>query len=109
MSLAAGEVGSLWHALSLVPDSRRAEGKRYPLASLLATEQVCLGDVVSIAWDSSSNALAFARESEGALLPPRESERRVAAGAAAVDGRAIPLVRTFAAVERLPPGPRGRT
>jgi ATP-dependent Clp protease ATP-binding subunit ClpA len=81
----------------------------YPLASLLATEQVCLGDVVSIAWDSSSNALAFARESEGALLPPRESERRVAAGAAAVDGRAIPLVRTFAAVERLPPGPRGRT
>jgi len=35
MSLAAGEVGSLWHALSSVPDSRRAEGKRYPLASLL--------------------------------------------------------------------------
>src|SRR5208282_2182690 len=35
MSLAAGEVGSLWHALALVPDHRRAEGKRYPLASLL--------------------------------------------------------------------------
>src|SRR5208283_3816022 len=35
MSLAAGEVGSLWHALMLVPDNRRAEGKRYPLASLL--------------------------------------------------------------------------
>src|SRR5260370_30738619 len=35
MSLAAGEAGSLWHALSLVPDNRRAEGKRYPLASLL--------------------------------------------------------------------------
>jgi hypothetical protein len=35
MSLAAGEVGSLWHALSSVPDNRRAEGKRYPLASLL--------------------------------------------------------------------------
>ncbi len=25
----------MWHALSLVPDNRRAEGKRYPLASLL--------------------------------------------------------------------------
>jgi len=25
----------LWHALSLVPDNRRAEAKRYPLASLL--------------------------------------------------------------------------
>jgi hypothetical protein len=35
MSLAGGEAGSLWHALSLVPDNRRAEGKRYPLASLL--------------------------------------------------------------------------
>src|SRR5580704_9247084 len=35
MPLAAGEAGSLWHALSLVPDNRRAEGKRYPLASLL--------------------------------------------------------------------------
>jgi DDE_Tnp_1-associated/Transposase DDE domain len=35
MPLAAGEARSLWHALSLVPDNRRAEGKRYPLASLL--------------------------------------------------------------------------
>jgi hypothetical protein len=35
MSLVAGEVGSLWHALALVPDHRRAEGKRYSLASLL--------------------------------------------------------------------------
>lgn len=35
MSLVAGEAGSLWHALALVPDNRRAEGKRYPLASLL--------------------------------------------------------------------------
>jgi hypothetical protein len=35
MSLVAGEVGSLWHALASVPDRRRAEGKRYPLAGLL--------------------------------------------------------------------------
>ena len=35
MSLVPGEVGSLWRALASVPDHRRAEGKRYPLASLL--------------------------------------------------------------------------
>jgi hypothetical protein len=35
MSLAASEGGSLWAALASVPDHRRAEGKRYPLASLL--------------------------------------------------------------------------
>ena len=35
MSLAAGEGGSLWAVLASVPDRRRAEGKRYPLASLL--------------------------------------------------------------------------
>ena len=35
MSLVAGEADSLWQALASVPDHRRAEGKRYPLASLL--------------------------------------------------------------------------
>ncbi len=41
----------------------------YPLASLLATEQVNLGDVVSIDWDGNSNALLFLKEAEGALVP----------------------------------------
>jgi hypothetical protein len=35
VSLMPGDGGSLWHALALMPDHRRAEGKRYPLASLL--------------------------------------------------------------------------
>jgi hypothetical protein len=35
MSLMTGDGGSLWHALASMPDHRRAEGKRYPLASLL--------------------------------------------------------------------------
>ena len=35
MSLMPGDGGSLWHALASMPDHRRAEGKRYPLASLL--------------------------------------------------------------------------
>ena len=35
MSLVAGQVGSLWHALASVPEHRRAEGGRHRLASLL--------------------------------------------------------------------------
>ena len=35
MSLAGDGVSSLWEALASVPDHRRAEGKRYPLAGLL--------------------------------------------------------------------------
>ena len=76
----------------------------YPLASLLATEQVCLGDVISIDYSAFENALTFAKEAEGALLPAGEAELQRGVGAATGDGRAIPLVRTFAAAERLPPG-----
>ena len=35
MSLMTGDGDSLWQALASIPDHRRAEGKRYPLASLL--------------------------------------------------------------------------
>ena len=35
MDRATTQSGSLWDALASVPDHRRAEGKRYPLASLL--------------------------------------------------------------------------
>jgi hypothetical protein len=35
MSFAAVEACSLWQVLLLVADARRAEGRRYPLASLL--------------------------------------------------------------------------
>jgi len=76
----------------------------YPLASLLATQQVCLGDVISIDYSAFENALAFAKEAEGALLPAGEAELQRGVGASTGDGRAIPLVRTFAAAERLPPG-----
>jgi hypothetical protein len=76
----------------------------YPLASLLATEQVCLGDVISIDYSAFENALTFEKEAEGALLPAGEAELQRGVGASTGDGRAIPLVRTFAAAERLPPG-----
>ncbi|MGH9705199.1 MAG: AAA family ATPase, partial [Candidatus Acidiferrales bacterium] len=42
----------------------------YPLASLLATEQVSLGDVLSIDWNGSENGLTFLKDAEGALITP---------------------------------------
>src|ERR1700675_4570345 len=40
----------------------------YPLANLLATEQVHLGDLVCIDWDREHMQLTFIREGEGALV-----------------------------------------
>jgi ATP-dependent Clp protease ATP-binding subunit ClpB len=40
----------------------------YPLANLLATDQVNLGDLVCIDWDQSRSGLTFVREGEGALI-----------------------------------------
>jgi ATP-dependent Clp protease ATP-binding subunit ClpB len=63
----------------------------YPLASLLATEQVCLGDVISIDWDRVQSSLTFLKEAEGALVPVASSvPAPLAQSAAAIsDGRAL--------------------
>jgi ATP-dependent Clp protease ATP-binding subunit ClpB len=76
----------------------------YPLASLLATEQVCLGDVISIDWDAGENGLVFLKEAEGALVPIDSPElpRMTSAAAASSDGRAMPVAEVFAAAEGLP-------
>ena len=52
----------------------------YPLANLLATDQVNLGDLVCIDWDKEHNRLTFVREGEGALVEP--GGKKVAAAAA---------------------------
>ncbi len=75
----------------------------YPLANLLATEQVHVGDLVRIDWDGISKALSFVRESEGALVetpPPMAS--RAAAMAEARDGRALEAPAAAAAAEAAP-------
>jgi ATP-dependent Clp protease ATP-binding subunit ClpA len=41
----------------------------YPLASLLATEQVSMGDVISIDWDGVEAGLKFSKEADGAAVP----------------------------------------
>jgi ATP-dependent Clp protease ATP-binding subunit ClpB len=76
----------------------------YPLASLLATEQVSLGDVISIDWNGSENGLVFLKEAEGALVPMDSPEppQMTSAAAATSDGRAVIATEAFAAAERLP-------
>src|SRR3984957_13088728 len=50
----------------------------YPLANLLATEQVHLGDLVCIDWDKSQDRLTFVREGENLAMPVRKLEAAVA-------------------------------
>lgn len=62
----------------------------YPLANLLATEQVQLGDLVRIDWDGEHNLLTFVREGEGALVnnsPPAST--RPAAAEEVRDGKSV--------------------
>jgi ATP-dependent Clp protease ATP-binding subunit ClpB len=88
----------------------------YPLANLLATDQVALGDVISIDWDGATAGLSFSKEAEGALVPmPAPDTAAIATAAAAqtggrelsypaalTAGAEIPLERT---ITSLPPSP----
>src|SRR5438477_95172 len=46
----------------------------YPLATLLATEQIHLGDLVCIDWDRDQDRLTFIREGENLAIPARKPE-----------------------------------
>src|SRR6202045_1861251 len=46
----------------------------YPLANLLATEQIHLGDLVCIDWDRDQDRLTFIREGENLAMPARRLE-----------------------------------
>ena len=79
----------------------------YPLASLLATEQVSLGDVVSIDWHGGELGLKFLKEAEGALVPMASpaADRMTEAAAARSDARSVPAVAARALGERFPVRP----
>ena len=65
----------------------------YPLASLLATEQVSLGDVLSIDWDGSEAGLKFSKEAMETLVREAEPASGVASKGAhfcAWPGQVIP-------------------
>jgi ATP-dependent Clp protease ATP-binding subunit ClpB len=76
----------------------------YPLANLLATEQVHVGDLVRIDWDGVAKSLSFIRESEGALIEtPSPMASRAAAMAGARDGKALEAPAEAAAAGASPP------
>ena len=68
----------------------------YPLASLLATEQIWFGDVLVIGWDEEDECISFHREGRGAVIPapPRRRARtaavRTAGGASGADKTKAP-------------------
>jgi ATP-dependent Clp protease ATP-binding subunit ClpB len=73
----------------------------YPLANLLATDQVNLGDLVCIDWDQSHNQLTFVREGEGALVESATKKvDSAAAGAEAKDGKSADTPAEVVAEER---------
>ena len=84
----------------------------YPLANLLATDQVGLGDVVRVDWESQAGQLLFAKEAEGAVIPvPTPQARPAAAQAArASGGRPVEVpaasAREAQANLTLPPAPQ---
>jgi len=73
----------------------------YPLANLLATDQVNLGDLVCIDWDKTNNRLTFVREGEGALVEPAAKKAgAAAAGAEATDGKSASALEEAVAEEK---------
>jgi ATP-dependent Clp protease ATP-binding subunit ClpA len=58
----------------------------YPLASLLATEQVRFGDMLVVDWNRDDTSLSFRREGEGAVIPaPARRAVRVATSSAGAE------------------------
>jgi C-terminal, D2-small domain, of ClpB protein len=77
----------------------------FPLANLLATEQVRMGDILCIDWDESKQKLVFEKEGEGAVLPVAATAAFAAGARAAraTGGKAIEVAPAAAAREAQAP------
>src|ERR1700680_867649 len=77
----------------------------YPLANLLATSQVHLGDLLCIDWDERDQRLVFDKEGEGAVLPitPPVAPAAAAAAARATGGKPAEVPPPVAAREAKAP------
>jgi len=76
----------------------------YPLANLLATEQIHLGDLVCIDWDRDQDRLTFVREGENLAMPARRLEPAAPARLAkAHNGKTVDAPASTTAAE---PSPR---
>jgi ATP-dependent Clp protease ATP-binding subunit ClpB len=91
----------------------------YPLANLLATNQVQLGDILCVDWDEEQQKLVFEKEGEGAVLPvPVPPQVAAAAQAARATGGRITEAPSAIAARETPaplsiplapmPSPTGR-
>jgi ATP-dependent Clp protease ATP-binding subunit ClpA len=83
----------------------------YPLANLLATEQVRFGDMLVVDWDGKEMHLSFQKEGEGTVVPvPIKLARGAAAqvakatGGKIVEAPAAVIVREAKAPAALPSG-----
>ena len=82
----------------------------YPLANLLATEQVRFGDMLVVDWDGKTMHLSFHKEGEGAVVPVQTKLARGAAqsaratGGKVVEAPAPVIVREAKAPAALPTG-----
>src|ERR1700682_2715200 len=75
----------------------------YPLANLLATEQVHLGDLVCIDWHKGNEGLSFVREGENLAMPARRPEPVASARATqARNGRSVEAPSTAIGPEPIP-------
>ena len=74
----------------------------YPIANLLSTEQVRLGDMISVDCGGADGDLVFLKEAEGALIPLPALQKTNEAAVASSGGRAIPVEPGVAVAERLP-------
>ncbi|MGH9746563.1 MAG: ATP-dependent Clp protease ATP-binding subunit, partial [Candidatus Acidiferrales bacterium] len=74
----------------------------YPIANLLSTEQVRLGDMISVDCGGPDSCLIFLKEAEGALIPLPTQQKTNEAAVAHSGGRTVPADSEFAAAERLP-------
>jgi len=69
----------------------------YPLANLVATEQIWFGDRLVIDWDKDGECIAFHREGQGAVIPAparrraRTAALRNAVGAAGEERVKVPV------------------
>jgi ATP-dependent Clp protease ATP-binding subunit ClpA len=75
----------------------------YPLANLLATEQIHLGDLVCIDWDREQDQLTFIREGENLAMPARRLEPVAPSRLAkAQSGKTVDAPASTAAAESTP-------
>jgi ATP-dependent Clp protease ATP-binding subunit ClpA len=75
----------------------------YPLANLLATEQIHLGDLVCIDWDRDQDRLTFIREGENLAMPARRLEPASSPRVAkAHNGKSVDAPASTTAAEPMP-------